>query len=420
MVASLRPYSWAKYWSRMGHDVTVLTARHPAAEDDLSLDLTGFKIRLMDFPGIVKGIRDKLKKKGQKGSQTQPSGSIAGKKGLLDRLREKYGIFQTIRMPDHSDLLYFRGVNAVKDGKWDVVVSTYGPYLNHLIAKKLKKQGRTKLWCADYRDLWTQNSYYGGMPLVRNIEEGFEKRVNGTADLLTTVSKELAEDLKYKYLKDQVYTISNAVDPDDFMADGETSSYLDQTKITIVYTGSINPRTRNPELLFQAVSDIQVQNKSLLNDFEILFVGADEGFIFNLASENDVAPYVRVLPRIKREEVLKIQQQAHVLLFLEKEQEGVDGIMTGKLYEYLFSGTEIWGIGITEKCAPGRLIRQSGCGRLFGTDTGLIHKQLVRLLTDQRGSTISPDMTVLNKLTRKFQAEEMMSILSENFSQRFF
>jgi len=108
MVASLRPYSWAKYWSKMGHDVTVLTVRHPSAEDDLSLELDGFKLLYMDFPDIIQKIRSRLKRKQKESLQNSKAGPVSRKKGLLDRLREKYGIFQTSGMPDHSDLLYFR------------------------------------------------------------------------------------------------------------------------------------------------------------------------------------------------------------------------------------------------------------------------------------------------------------------------
>ena len=43
-IASLRPYSWAKWWSRAGHDITVLTTEKDKRSNDFKLDCKGFKI----------------------------------------------------------------------------------------------------------------------------------------------------------------------------------------------------------------------------------------------------------------------------------------------------------------------------------------------------------------------------------------
>ena len=43
-IASLRPYSWAKWWSRAGHDVTVLTIEKKILKNNLNLDCSMFKL----------------------------------------------------------------------------------------------------------------------------------------------------------------------------------------------------------------------------------------------------------------------------------------------------------------------------------------------------------------------------------------
>ena len=43
-IASLRPYSWAKFWSKMGHDVTVLTTQKYKKENDLNFECSSFEI----------------------------------------------------------------------------------------------------------------------------------------------------------------------------------------------------------------------------------------------------------------------------------------------------------------------------------------------------------------------------------------
>ena len=55
-IASHRPYSWAKYWSRMGHNITVLTTKKEPKSNDLNLDCSFFKV--IEAENI---IRNKLK-----------------------------------------------------------------------------------------------------------------------------------------------------------------------------------------------------------------------------------------------------------------------------------------------------------------------------------------------------------------------
>ena len=60
-IASLRPYSWAKYWTRSGHQVTVLTTQEPIAEQNLSLPLPDCEILRVFRPTILN--RGRLSKK---------------------------------------------------------------------------------------------------------------------------------------------------------------------------------------------------------------------------------------------------------------------------------------------------------------------------------------------------------------------
>ena len=58
IVASYRPYSWAKYWTDAGHDVTVLTVEYPITKDSLDYDLSKFRvIKIKDpVPGRQKSV----------------------------------------------------------------------------------------------------------------------------------------------------------------------------------------------------------------------------------------------------------------------------------------------------------------------------------------------------------------------------
>ena len=52
-IASLRPYSWAKYWTAIGHQVTVLTTQEAVSEQNLNLPLPSCEIWRVGRPSIL-------------------------------------------------------------------------------------------------------------------------------------------------------------------------------------------------------------------------------------------------------------------------------------------------------------------------------------------------------------------------------
>ena len=96
-IASLRPYSWAKYWSRAGHDVTVLTVPKKASPSDSPMPTDGFKLLEVPIPGL--GFLRKLIGGGAVTSSLGPVGREGAKPGVRKRLRQwiaglqrRYGI----------------------------------------------------------------------------------------------------------------------------------------------------------------------------------------------------------------------------------------------------------------------------------------------------------------------------------------
>ena len=57
-IASLRPHSWAKWWSNLGHEVTVVSTKKIPRENDLKLDCSGFD--LIEIPVPVESFLDRI------------------------------------------------------------------------------------------------------------------------------------------------------------------------------------------------------------------------------------------------------------------------------------------------------------------------------------------------------------------------
>lgn len=410
-IASLRPYSWAKYWSQMGHEVTVLTASEAKKSNDLNIDCSLFNmIRITNplknlmTPSITEGsIQINCQ------SQSKPTFLRKFKTFLQSR-----GIMSTARMPDFNDVVIAKSVDAISSAQFDFIISTAGPYTEHLIAHKIMKKQKQAFWIADYRDLWTQNHIFKGLFPFTWIEEYLEKKINHSADYITTVSQPLADQISHKYTIDNVAVIENGFDTDDTSAIAK-EPYWSDNKVRLVYTGVIYRGKQDPSPLLEAIQIIdQSEYSHLLQKLEVIFVGGAKGDLHEFISKYGVDTWVKDHGFVSRDDALRMQRDAHGLIFLEFEAPGVDGILTGKLFEYLDSGTEILGIGVTDKNTPGKLIAESEQGRNFGTDSQKIATHLKNLLEKQSKPVITKNTECLKKYSRQYLAEKLISIVTNS------
>jgi hypothetical protein len=81
------------------------------------------------------------------------------------------GVFNNCRMPDKHDIWALKVALLPTMTRWDVVVTTGGPYSTHTIGYFLKKKGLAQRWIVDWRDLWTNNHFFHGLPIFRPVEK---------------------------------------------------------------------------------------------------------------------------------------------------------------------------------------------------------------------------------------------------------
>ncbi len=418
-IGSLRLYSWAKYWKEIGCDITILTTRkNRKFKHQLHFDLRDFRIIEVSLPWLFSKMTNVMK--GENGDSINNSNKRNCRSFFWKRVKEKirriqyrYGIFFFYRMPDVCDWWVRKAYNKVKEMEFDIVVSSFAPYATHLVALRMKRKHRKVLWVADYRDLWTLDHLYKGMWPFIFVEEFLEKKINHMADIITTVSTELANKLEVKYGIKNVYVIENGFDPSE-LDKLPKEKYWRDGKVRFVYTGSIYEGKRDPSPFFRAMQLIaNSEKRKYLEKLEVIFVGKRKGNLDTLIEKYKVGKWVLSKDFVSREESLRMQRDAHVLLFLEVEAPEITGILTGKLFEYLFSKTQIWGVGITTKSAAGKFIVDSKCGRVFGKDVNLIRESLMDLLITGGKPQITPDWNFLNNYTRKQQADKLMKIMED-------
>lgn len=418
-VASLRPYSWAKHWSRSGHDVTVLTTKKFEHPTDTVYPYAGFAVREVEVPsfGLLRGVFGKKNVEKHAGSKNSliSLGMRAFNK-LIQRLQGRYGILNACRLPDLTDLWVLPAFQAVSNERWDLVVSTAWPYTVHHVAYKLRKKGMTKKWIADWRDLWTENHLFPGLWPFTIIERIYENLWMRKADFITTVSEPLAAVLKRKF-GSKVSVIYNGFDPDDYEDLPLERAYPQDKALRIIYTGSIYPGKQDPSALFQAVSRLHDEGSITPDQLQIIFYGNNSDMSL-LAGRFKIVDYVKYGGFLPRQNVLWFQRDADALLFLEFDSKIVQGILTGKLFEYLFSGPPILSVGIGADESADVLLKETGRGGAFGNDVDLVAQKIGQLIeTKKKDSGLKHSIgafqndEIIIRYSRQRQAERLLSLL---------
>lgn len=405
-IGALRPYSWAKNWSKE-NDVTVICSGKKKTDFDLDISLQGFKV--IDFV--------------QSNERAQCNRGV----NLISRLKNiqilkkafrffctKTGCFYGIRYPDVHDkwarmvIKYF----TEKSEKFDVVISTGGPYSVHRIGLYLKKQGLVNKWIIDWRDLWTKNPYFRGFPLFWLYEKMLENSFHRNCDKIITVSEGCKEILTKQTNKD-VITIFNGYDIDDYKSIMATEKIKD-SKLRIVYTGNLYGKHRDPSILFLAIKELFEENKIEEGDILVTFAGQN----CDLSKKIEligIKPFFEYVGMLKRSEALKLQYNADILLFLEHESKKIKGILTGKLFEYLFIAEYILALGISENCESGSVIKKSCKGICVKDSVEDVKKFLLKKLEEKRINNsdvfCKADSNYIKQFDRSMLAEKLFSIL---------
>lgn len=232
----------------------------------------------------------------------------------------------------------------LRENPVDAIVSSGPPHSMHLIAMALKKRFNLP-WVADFRDPWTKIDFYNELHLSRLADRKhhrLEKKVATTADSVVTVGNQMREEFEALGAK-KVVTITNGFDTADRI-EGEVE--MDK-KFTLAHFGTVN-KARNPDMLWQVLAGLALENKQFANDLELKFVGRLDSSVREAIEKYNLGPYLNKIDFLPHKEVLLKQRQSQILLLLINQTHNAGGILTGKFFEYLAAERPILAIGPTK------------------------------------------------------------------------
>ena len=414
-VAPLRTHSFANTWAAEGHAVTVLTTRKRPDQVGLTLPVTGFEVVELPYrgPWILEMLRgaNRPAPVGQVSNLSGQTGQVGnlsyGPKRLLlaplHYLKARTGVFSAVRQPDLTDGWVRPAVAWAKaHGPWDVIVSSGGPPAAHLAALGIKQAGRARRWVADFRDLWTDNHIYAGLFPFTLAERRRERRVLAGADRLVTVSPGLAGRLRAKSGK-PVAVVYNGYDPEAFAGLSPGPAFPADDRVRLVYTGTVYERGQDVSVLCTAVAEEPQATLVVASDRPDVWLAAARRFDLG-----DRLDFRGAVPRV---EALRMQRDASALILLDWSDPR-HGVLTGKVFEYLWSPAPIWVVGGSLNSPVAKLVSEAGRGVALGRDGDRI-RAAIRALAAGRAPILGRNRAFIAGLSRGEQARRFLDLLGE-------
>ncbi len=230
----------------------------------------------------------------------------------------------------------------LKSEEIDTVISTGPPHSSHLAGLRLKKKYNVK-WIADMRDPWTNIYYNAYLPRTEKSkarDRKMEDDVLQSADAVMTVSPGLAEEFSDRAAR--IELIYNGFDTEDF-ADTSGSDRPDDF-FRISYVGNFKAN-QNVHALWRALAALRAENPLFAEHFRLELTGNISDSVLQDIRNAGLSEHLLLNEFVDHARAIDLMRSAGLLLLPIPVAENNRQILTGKLFEYLASGSELLAIG---------------------------------------------------------------------------
>lgn len=322
-------------------------------------------------------------------------------KSLTRRLRFSMGIFADPRLFAYRPLLR-HGLQLSAARRFDAIVATSPPEVTFMVAGALSRRTGTP-WVADFRDLWFRDMTLYRSRLAAWLSGPLNRWLVKNAKLLVTVSKGLQERLA-AYLGREVLISYNG-----FFAEQGSAIPPADGRRHVVYTGRLYPGKRDPEPLFRALAALGRSMPDLSSRISVDFYGFDDPWLRSLIERHGVQRYVELHGFVPYRDSVAAQRAADVLLFLDWMDVSAEGVLTGKLFEYLGSRRPILSLGARRDSEVAQILARTGAGVTLTEDEEIV-QYLKGLLATERPSDLPA--AAVQEFSRERQAANLLDAIA--------
>ena len=285
------------------------------------------------------------------------------------------------------------------------VITTGPPHSMHLIGMQLKKRLALR-WFADFRDPWTSIGYHEQLRLTKKSKEkhkALEKQVLNSADQIivtSSVTKKEFQDITNK----PIVVITNGYD------DESSGKVLLDSKFTLSHIGSLLSK-RNPEVLWQILSELIKENNQFAQDFQLNFIGAVSDNVLESIENHNLSDYIYKVGYVSHKESITHQKKSQILVLIEIDSDETKCIIPGKLFEYMVSNRPIIALGPKGSDVE-KIIQETNTGNYFYYDD---YKSLKSIILTHyevfQNKTLQSQAIGLQKYHRKSLTESLSKLL---------
>lgn len=301
-------------------------------------------------------------------------------------------------------------INYLKNNKVDAIISTGPPHSTHLIAKNVVKKHKIP-WLADFRDPWTLIDFYHKLKLSNWADKKhkrLEQEVLHTANEVTTVSWSCASDFEEISGRLPV-VITNGYDPADFTA---IENVVLDKKFTLTHTGSLN-EDRNPHALWKVLAELAQEDEQFKNDLEIKFIGQVAAEVIQSINQHQLQNNLNLIGSLPHNQVIEQMISSQLLLALLNNTPKNDGIIPGKLFEYIGAQRPIVAIGKPEGDAA-KVIKETQAGTLTGFEEVDSLKEIIKHhYAAYKSNSLKVNSKGYEKFSRKILAKSFADELNK-------
>jgi glycosyltransferase involved in cell wall biosynthesis len=361
-----RPAGLAKYLSRRGHHVTVLTS-------------------IVSGRGAIAGAERVLHTRDLMASR------LNWRRGHLDAIEGRdqaaasgSSPVESLVVPDLALVgwLPFALAGArslARRHRFDCVITTSPPQSAHLVGLALQRRGIP--WLADLRDGWTFDPPRPPWPARAQhaADRALERAALSRADGVVAVTAPIADDLAAR-LGRPVTLITNGFDPEEAAGDG-AAGLLMPGRHSIVHTGRANVSGRSLHPLLDGVAELLRRTPAAAERLEVVLAGPTTGEERELLNDDRLAGTVRSVGTLGRPRALALQRSADSLVVLA-DGASSRSVATNKLFEYLAAGRPVLVLGDGTEAARIVVRERRGIAVPSG-DAGAVAGALERLMAGE-------------------------------------
>ena len=212
------------------------------------------------------------------------------------------------------------------------VVISGNPFIQFKFGYQLSKSKSIK-WIADYRDDWTttelESQKKGLWKYIFNLQKIHEKKWLKTSECITSISPYYTKKIS-NFVEKPGHVILNGYDG----VENLNNIKVDPQEFNITYNGSLYP-TQPIEIILREIKKV-IDNVCVTIPVKINF----PGLAFDKSQRKRVEKemigyenYIEITDRIPKDEVIEKQLKSDLLLMITHE--GIKGIPSSKMYEYI-------------------------------------------------------------------------------------